>query len=301
VDRVTAFAFAFALTACYGAALWGAGLLRERGPEERMRPDPPSEDAPTGPRRGPVTRLVDALAGRFGPRAYASMSETRRARVRTRLEAAGRPNGMTVEGYAGRKTAYTMVMCVAGLAFLVQGSVALAVALPLAGFLFLDLWLVVLARRRQFQIDRSLPDFLDILAVTVSAGVAFQPALRRVAEITGGPLGEEIGTALSQMEFGSSRRDAFHAIRERNASESLARFVTALLQAEELGVPLNDTLADLAGDMRRFFYQQARRRAAKAAPRVSLIVTTLILPGAILLILTGFILGSDVDFGALFG
>lgn len=298
---MTAVASALALTACYCVALWGYLLLRDRGPEARLAPERAEAKARNRPSRGPVTRLVDALAGRFGPRAYASMSESRRAKVKERLESAGRPNGMTVEGYAGRKTTYTVIMCVAGLAFLAQGSLPLAVLLPLVGYLFLDLWLIVGARRRQFQIDRALPDFLDILAVTVSAGVAFQPALRRVAEITGGPLGEEIGTALSQMEFGSSRRDAFQAIRERNGSQSLGRFVTALLQAEELGVPLTDTLADLAGDMRRFFYQQARRRAAKAAPRVSLVVTTLILPGAIILILAGFILGSDVNFGALFG
>jgi tight adherence protein C len=87
------------------------------------------------------------------------------------------------------------------------------------------------------------------------------------------------------MELGSDRRQAFLALRERNKSESLKSFVAAQLQAEELGVPLAEALNDIAGDMRRIAYQNARRDAQRAAPRVSLIVTTLIVPGAIILIL----------------
>jgi len=135
----------------------------------------------------------------------------------------------------------------------------------------------------------------------VAAGVGFRSALGRVAEALEGPLSEELMTALRQMELGMSRRQALEGIKDRNTSESLNQFVTALLQAEELGVPLADALGHLAEDMRRSFYQSARRRAAKAAPRVSLIVSTVIVPGAIILIIASVIAGTDVDFGNLFG
>lgn len=76
-------------------------------------------------------------------------------------------------------------------------------------------------------------------------------------------------------------------------------FVTAMIQAEELGAPLADTLNQLAEDMRREFAQIARRRAARAAPRVSLIITMVIMPAVVALIVLALFLGSDVDLGSL--
>ena len=77
--------------------------------------------------------------------------------------------------------------------------------------------------------------------------------------------------------------------------------IAAQLQAEELGVPLSEALNDIAEDMRRAAHQDARRRAARAAPRVSLIVTTLIVPGAMILILVALFLGSGVRDSGLLG
>ena len=101
-------------------------------------------------------------------------------------------------------------------------------------------------RLRQEQIERDLPDFLDILAVTVRAGLGYRLALGRVAEALGGPVGEEMLVALRQMSLGATRRAAFEALRDRNASEQLSSFVAAQLQAEELGVPLSEALNDIA-------------------------------------------------------
>ena len=101
-------------------------------------------------------------------------------------------------------------------------------------------------------------------------------------------------TSLRQMDLGASRRDAFLAMSARNESRSLKSMIAAQLQAEELGVPLSEALNDIAEDMRRAAYQDARRRAARAAPRVSLIVTTLIVPGAMILILVALFLGSGL-------
>ena len=88
---------------------------------------------------------------------------------------------------------------------------------------------------------------------------------------------------------------------ERNSSESLKSMVGATLQAEELGVPLSEALNEIAEDMRRAAHQDARRRAARAAPRISLIVTTLIVPGAMILILMTLFLSSDVRDSGLLG
>jgi tight adherence protein C len=255
----------------------------------------------TRQRRALIPRLFELLARRLASRAMGLLSEGQVRRIQQRLDSAGRPGGMTVETYAGRKAAFTVLFSLAGLLFLVDGNVLLAVVLAGLGWVWIDMWLGQAGRRRQERIDRDLPDFLDILSVTVSAGVGFRPALTRVAEALGGPLGEEVLTGLRQMDLGVSRRDAFTALRRRNDSQALGQFVTALLQAEELGVPLAQALANLATDMRRDFYQLARRRAARAAPRVSLIVSIVVVPGAVLLIIGALFIGSGSNVGGVFG
>lgn len=206
---------------------------------------------------------------------------------------------MTIEAYAGRKASFTIIFGLLGVLFLLQGRAITGLVFIAAGLGWIDLWLAVTSRRRRERVDRDLPDFLDVLAVTVSAGVAFRTALARVAESAGGPLGDEVLLCLRQMELGVSRRDALGAMRTRTASEPLGQMVTALLQAEELGAPLSDTLVDLAVDMRRAAAQEARRRAARAAPRITLVATLIIMPGAMILIGVGLFLNSGVDFGNL--
>jgi tight adherence protein C len=287
-----------AITGCYLLLLRGWSMMRDAGPMKRFAAAPvDAEEASV--RRSLLVRLLDRLSDRFAPRATRLLGERQLRIMQRRLNAAGRP--MTLERYAGRKGVYALLFGTPGLIFLLDGDWFLFAMLVLLGFIWADIWLSGQARRRQAQIDRDLPDFLDILAVTVSAGVAFRPALMRVSEALGGPLAEEVMTALRQMDLGLSRRDAFEALRSRNLSESLGVFVTALLQAEELGVPLADALTDLAADMRRTFHQEARRRASRAAPRVSLITTTVIVPGAVVLIIAGLFVGTGVDIGNLLG
>jgi len=289
-----------ATTACLLVAGWGWRLLRDRGPEARLQTASSSSAERVG-RTSLIARLYDFLGDRFAPRVLGYLSENKRASIRRKLDAAGKPGGMTLQGYAGRKAGYTIIMGGAGALFVLRGNVITGVLFIAFGWFYTDIWLSGVARARQARIQRDLPDFLDILAVTVSAGVAFRSALERVAEALQGPLGEEIMTALRQMELGMSRRQALEGIKDRNSSESLNQFITALLQAEELGVPLADALGNLAEDMRRSFYQAARRRAAKASPRVSLIVSTVIVPGAIILIVASVISGTDLDFGNFLG
>ena len=152
---------------------------------------------------------------------------------------AGNPGGLTVDRYAARRAVYGALGGVAapGLAHArPAGSLAL---LLLAFGLLLDRGRH-LARRsasRKDVIERTLPDFLDVLAVVVSAGLGFRQALDRVAEKYEGPWADELRITLRQMDMGVSRRQAFDELRRRNDSEQVAQFVTALQQGEELGAP----------------------------------------------------------------
>ena len=290
---------AVALTACYALAFAGARLVRDPG-VARLAPsgqelalEPVADAGPSGP--------IGRMSARLAPSVMRALGRSRLEAARRRLEAAGRPGGLTVEDYVGRKATFTILMGGVGVVFLLDGNVFGFLASTAAGWLWMDVWVAGMARRRQAQIDRDLPDFLDVVSVTVRAGSGLRSALSRVSEALGGPLGEEMLIALRQMDLGSGRRQAFEDLRRRNTSEPLGQFVTALLQAEELGVPLSDAITNLAADMRRVYHQEARRRAAKADPRVNLIVTSLIVPGAIILILTALLAGSDIDLGNLFG
>jgi tight adherence protein C len=284
---------------CVAVGLLGVPLVLDRGPLDRLAG---RAGAATTRRASLISRVVGGLAARLGPRVAPSIRGGQREKIAHRLDLAGRPGGMTVQRFIGLKAALATLVGGSMLVLMLPGgSLLLVVPALIGGWFAPDVWLSREGRLRQERIERDLPDFLDILAVTVRAGLGYRGALGRVAHELGGPLGEEMLTALRQMELGASRRQAFLALRDRSTSETLATFVGAQLQAEELGVPLSQALNDIAEDLRRTMHQNARRRAARAAPRVSVIVTTLIVPGAMVLILVGMLLGSDVSDSGLFG
>lgn len=291
---------ALALTVFLIVGLRAIGMIRDRSALAGFDRQGAVVEA-SGERSRPLLRRFHAFADRLAPRMTRLLGPRRLDAIRDRLEQAGRPGRLTVERYAGRKAAFFVLAGSLGLFYVVGGRPFVGLFLMVAGWFWMDLWLARAAQGRRDAIERNLPDFLDILAVTVSAGVGFRSALERVAESLGGPLGEEVMTALHQMDMGATRREAFFGMRRRNGSESLTRFVTALLQAEELGVPLSDALANLAIDMRRDFYQQARRRAARTAPRVSLIVSLVVVPGSLILIIGALVLGGTGGLDRVFG
>jgi tight adherence protein C len=281
--------------AAYACVLIGIALLRSKGPEARF--EMVQSVAAAAPRESLPRRAFAALGRRGAPLAQMTLrSERARRRARRRIDAAGRPSGLvSLDEYARRKGAFMLGGVLIGLYMLVTGNWLAAVAAFAFGYLWVDVLLDGRGRRRQGQIDRDLPDFLDVLAVCINAGIAFRPAMARVAQAVGGPLGDEVETALRQIALGAPRREAFEALRERNPSEPLGMFVSAFLQAEELGVPLADALVDLAKDMRRDSAQRARRRAQNAVPRVSLVVIVTILPAAVMLLIASLVLNADLS------
>lgn len=282
-------------------ALYGVGLLGwrlTRTPSASLR----SIDGlgQMTEQRSLVGALRRAVGRRFGPRVLRSFSDRTRQRLEHRLDAAGRPGRMTIAQLAEKKVADTATCLVLGaLAALV--SPFLTLLLLVYGWFRIDLHLRSKGKARQAQIERDLPDFLDVLAVTIQAGLKFRGALRRVEEQFQSPAAEEFRTALQQMDVGASRRAAFEGVRQRNDSPSLNRFIGALLQAEELGSPLTDAMTAISSDMRKAFSQNVRKRAAEAAPKVSLVATVLLLPGAALLLIGGLIIGGNIDFSGIAG
>lgn len=281
-------------------ALKGVQLIRDTGPAERVAVIDELDGAESLPSSGAFARLVKGTNARFGPFLAGTVRPKRREKVRHLIDLAGRPGGLTLERYEEEKVRVVMVALGAGLVVAFLGVGLLLPVMLVLAWIWPDLRLGQLARSRLSRIERDLPDFLDILAVTVGAGVAFRPAVARVCEALGGPVAQEMTMALRQIDFGAGSRQALSDVRSRNESEALEEFITTILQAEELGAPLASTLLEQAGDMRRSSYQRARRRAQRAAPRVSLVVTIMIVPATMLMIAVAIFLSSDVKLGGLF-
>jgi tight adherence protein C len=227
------------------------------------------------------------------------MGPARLSKLNRRIELAGRPDGMTVESFLERKARLLAIFGAGAIFLAIRGQLILAIIVVVAAWVLPDLSLRSASKARQARIDTDLPDFLDVLAVTVSAGLSFRAALERVASRYAGPLADEIIHTLRELDVGVARRAAFQHLRDRNDSEALEQFVVALHQAEELGSPLTEALDQIALEMRRSSAQRARQAAAKTSPRVALVVTLVMVPGALVLLVASVVLSANVDFGML--
>ncbi|GAA5069447.1 DUF5936 domain-containing protein [Streptomyces sp. SID10815] len=252
-------------------------------------------------RTGAVDSVIDRLGMRYAPAVLRLMGPALVAKYRRRIDLAGNPGGLTIDRYAARRAVYGFLGGVGGLVFVLRGQYVVALILFAFGALWTEVGIWSAIRIRKDVIERTLPDFLDVLAVVVSAGLGFRQALDRVAARYEGPWADELRITLRQMDLGMSRREAFAELRRRNDSEQVAMFVTALQQGEELGAPIVDTLVSLAKDMRRTDAQNARRKAARAVPKATMMITTFMVPATMILLGTGLLLGSGVDFNSVTG
>ncbi|WP_217913064.1 type II secretion system F family protein [Miltoncostaea marina] len=176
-----------------------------------------------------------------------------------------------------------------------------APALALTGALAPGRRVRALAAARRRAVVRELPDLLDLLGICVGAGMALDPALELTAGRLGGTLGDEIRRVLGDLAFGTPRAAAYRALTERVDAPELARTVAALLQAEELGAPLSRALEGQAAALRAARRQDARERAARAAPKIQLVVAMLMVPAILLLVIGVLIIELARQVGGVVG
>lgn len=155
----------------------------------------------------------------------------------------------------------------------------------LFGFVFPDLLLSLRADKRQADIRRALPEALDLMAISVQAGVGLEQAVAIVTDRLPGPLGEELSRFLHEVQLGFSRREALVSLRERTSCPELATFILALLQADGLGIAIGEVLKTQAAEIRAKRRQLARERAAKAPVRLLFPLIFGILPALFVVIL----------------
>lgn len=225
-----------------------------------------------------------------------------------KLEYAGQPYGMDADQFFG----FQLFMMLAGFALggiyatfgILFDGCGWPFALlggPIAGFLYPRLWLNWRVNERQENITLSMPDFLDMMAISVQAGMGFENALRLVTVHLSGPLSSELRRLIRELDMGEPRTLAFHRLVNRNTSEDLRAYVDALLQAEELGTPIAKMLETQASELRLRRVHRAKEKAGKASPKISLVIVLLLSPSVICLFITLLVLGVVIggDLGSL--
>jgi tight adherence protein C len=168
-------------------------------------------------------------------------------------------------------------------------AIAVALGLPAAGFFVPDALLEREARRRRRRLVAALPDALDLLAVSVASGRGPADGLAQLARAGEGPLAEEMRIAVAELSCGSSLSAALAALRARVPGSELATMVASIERSRRFGSPLADQLRRQSTALRREGRRAVEERAARAAPKIQLVVALVLVPSVMLMIAAGLI------------
>ncbi|WP_404384138.1 type II secretion system F family protein [Knoellia locipacati] len=208
-------------------------------------------------------------------------------RLAASLNRAGNPPSWPVERIFGAKGIGLIAGALLGLFFggLNLTGVLYAVAGGAAIFFLPDLLVYNAGVRRQEQLRKGFADALDMLTVCVESGQGFDAAIGQVARNVTGPIGGEFARVLSEFQIGKTRGEAFQAMAERNTSPEVKNFVSALVQADRLGVPIAGVLREQTKEMRVIRRQLAEEKAQKVTVKVVFPVLLCIFPVIFVVIL----------------
>lgn len=213
--------------------------------------------------------------------------------ITTALARAGVSRRFSAEVFMAARVALTVFGFVAGLLIAHgAGRVLLGLVFAAAGILFPGFFLSKAATRRAERIDQELPHFVDQLALVIEAGMSFDAAVTYLADVSEGPLGEEMKRVLTELRVGESRRAAIRNFALRVGSENAMAFSNAVLASDQLGSPLGSILRSQASDLRHRRQIYAEERAQKAPVKMLLPMAIFILPVLFILILAPAFLGS---------
>jgi len=212
------------------------------------------------------------------------------ARADAKLEKAGYPGGLRGADWMGVKILSTLVLgVVVGLLMLALGKVQLALLFGIGGaglgYMLPEFWLGGKAKKRSFAMVLQLPDALDLLTISVEAGLGFDAALAKVVEKMEGPLVNEFRQALAEIRMGRTRRDALRDVVARANSQPISNFIGAIVQAEQLGVPIAKVLQIQSQQLRIERRQRAEELAAKAPVKMLFPMVGCIFPTIFIVIL----------------
>jgi tight adherence protein C len=223
-------------------------------------------EAARGATEAPARRPLDSLAGRLGDAAARRFSRFSEAEVRQKLISAGM-YGTTPRKLLGYQVLLAIFIGLVGFWLFTTKGLFLGV---LAGFGGLALgWFMPMVyidrtrRLRYDQMNRQMPDMIDLLIVTIEAGLGILASMRVASETLRDPLGQELRLTLQEQRMGLSVGEAIQSLGKRADCDNMRIFVRALTQGEKLGVSIGKTMRDLAAEMRKRRKASAEERAQK--------------------------------------
>jgi tight adherence protein C len=214
------------------------------------------------------------------------------ARTDTKLEKAGYPGGLRGADWVGVKVLSLIGFAVLGFILgllLTKATIVAALLFTLfgaaLGYMAPEFWLGRKIRARSMAMTLQLPDALDLLTISVEAGLGFDAALAKVVEKMEGPLVDEFRQALAEVRMGRARRDALRDVANRADSQPVSNFIGAIVQAEQLGVPIAKVLQIQSNQLRVERRQRAEEAAAKAPVKMLFPMVGCIFPTIFIVIL----------------
>lgn len=212
--------------------------------------------------------------------------------IDAKLEKAGFPGGLRGADWVGVKLLALIGFAIGGFAIgllLTRGQFVMALLFALfgaaLGYLAPEFWLGRKIRQRSLAMTLQLPDVLDLLTISVEAGLGFDAALQKCIDKMVGPLIDEFGQSLAEVRMGRSRRDALRDVAARADSQPVSNFIGAIIQAEQLGVPIAKVLQIQSNQLRIERRQRAEEAAAKAPVKMLFPMVGCIFPTIFIVIL----------------
>jgi tight adherence protein C len=231
----------------------------------------------------PMARGLLNTLGKYGPK---QSSE----RLKTNLQMAGNPGNITPSMFVGLRVVLSLLLglIIVALTFrtMEMGQALMYSAIGFVlGYMLPVMWLGRKMKARQHSIQKALPDALDLLCISVEAGLAFDLALQRVTQKWDDELSREFKRVLSDVRLGRTRRDALKDLGQRTGVEDVQTFTAAIIQADQLGVSMSKILRLQSDQMRVRRRQRAEALAQQAPVKMLFPMVFLIFPALFVVIL----------------
>ena len=241
-----------------------------------------------------LERTMRPLAARLSGSVARITSTSFSERTEKNLALAGNPGDLRVADWLGIKAVVAIIfgiifflvfaiLDVLGTGFVI--GIGLAAVGVMIGYIAPEFWLGRRIKARQKAILLMIPDTLDLLTISVRAGLGFDAALGKVVEKLKGPLSDEFRRALAEVRVGKTRREALRDIIPRTEVPPLTNFIGAIIQAETLGVSISKVLQVQSEQLRIERRQRAEEQAAKAPIKMLFPLVGCIFPSLFIVIL----------------
>ena len=236
-------------------------------------------------------RVVRPILERFAQSVNRSTTVKKKVSLQKKLMMAGNPLNLSIGEFLVIQYGLTIGLPASILLLTIPlnaGPVVTIVAIltgAIAGFLIPDYYLKILSNRRKEEIQDNLPDVLDLMTVSVEAGLGFDAALVKVTEKVKGVISQEFIRVLQEIKMGKPRRDALRDMGNRSGVDDLIAFIGSVIQADQLGVSIGNVLRLQSEQMRQKRRQRAEEKAMKAPIKMLIPLILFIFPTIFIVVL----------------